>query len=45
MEVARDDAKLMLARDPDLTGERGEALKVLLYLFEREDGVRLLRAG
>ena len=45
MEVARDDARLMLARDPELTGERAEALRVLLYLFEREDGVRLLRAG
>jgi ATP-dependent DNA helicase RecG len=45
MEVARDDARLVLARDPDLTSERGEALRVLLYLFEREDGVRLLRAG
>jgi ATP-dependent DNA helicase RecG len=45
MEVARDDARLMLARDPDLASARGEALKVLLYLFEREDGVRLLRAG
>ena len=45
MEVARDDARLMLARDPDLTGDRAEALRVLLYLFERDDGVRLLRAG
>ena len=24
---------------------RGEALRVLLYLFEREEGVRLLRSG
>jgi ATP-dependent DNA helicase RecG len=45
MEVARDDARLMLARDPELAGDRAEALRVLLYLFEREDGVRLLRAG
>ena len=45
MEVARDDAKLVLTRDPDLASPRGEALRALLYLFERDDGVRLLRAG
>jgi ATP-dependent DNA helicase RecG len=45
MQAARDDAKLMMARDPGLTGERGEALRVLLYLFGRDDAVRLIRAG
>lgn len=45
MQAARDDAKLVMARDPGLTGERGEALRVLLYLFGRDDAVRLIRAG
>jgi ATP-dependent DNA helicase RecG len=45
LEVARDDARLILSRDPDLTSERGEALRVLLYLFGRDEAVRLLRAG
>jgi ATP-dependent DNA helicase RecG len=45
MAVARDDAALILARDPDLAGERGQALRVLLYLFERDEAVRLLGAG
>ncbi|MDR3497094.1 MAG: ATP-dependent DNA helicase RecG, partial [Ancalomicrobiaceae bacterium] len=45
MEVARDDARLVLARDPDLASPRGEALRTLLYLFERDEGVRLIRAG
>jgi ATP-dependent DNA helicase RecG len=45
MEAARDDAKLVLARDPDLRSPRGEALRQLLYLFERDEAVRLLRAG
>jgi ATP-dependent DNA helicase RecG len=31
--VARDDARLILTRDPDLKSPRGEALRVLLYLF------------
>ncbi|MCQ0986245.1 ATP-dependent DNA helicase RecG [Jiella marina] len=45
MEVARDDARLVLARDPELKGERGEALRALLYLFGKDEAVRLLRSG
>ncbi len=43
--AARDDARLVIDRDPELTGERGRALRVLLYLFERDAAVKLLRAG
>jgi ATP-dependent DNA helicase RecG len=42
---ARDDAALVLNRDPNLTSERGQALRHLLYLFERDEAIRLLRAG
>ena len=45
LAAARDDAKLALARDPDLETPRGKALRILLYLFERDEGVRLLRSG
>ena len=45
METARDDARLILTTDPDLTSRRGEALRCLLYLFGKDDAVRLLRAG
>jgi ATP-dependent DNA helicase RecG len=45
LQVARDDAGLVLARDPDLTSARGEALRALLYLFERDEAIRLIRAG
>jgi ATP-dependent DNA helicase RecG len=45
LEAARDDARLILARDPELTSERGAALRVLLYLFGRDEAMRLLRAG
>lgn len=45
LAIARDDAELILRRDPELAGERGEALRALLYLFERDEAVRLLRAG
>ena len=45
LEPARKDAQLILSRDPALTTERGEALRHLLYLFERDEAIRLLRAG
>ncbi len=45
LEAARKDAALILARDPQLAGPRGEALRILLHLFEREDAVRLIEAG
>jgi ATP-dependent DNA helicase RecG len=45
LEPARQDAALILARDPDLKTERGDALRHLLYLFERDEAIRLLRAG
>jgi ATP-dependent DNA helicase RecG len=32
--VAADDARLMLSRDPGLTGERGQALRMLQELFD-----------
>jgi ATP-dependent DNA helicase RecG len=43
--AARDDATLMLNRDPTLASERGQALRHLLYLFKRDEAVRLIRAG
>lgn len=43
--AARDDARLIVERDPALTSPRGQALRLLLYLFERDAAVRLLRAG
>ena len=44
LQTARDDAALTLNRDPELVSERGEALRCLLYLFERDEAIRLLRA-
>jgi ATP-dependent DNA helicase RecG len=43
--AARDDARLIMERDPTLTSERGKALRHLLYLFEKDEAVRLIRAG
>ncbi|MER2519642.1 MAG: ATP-dependent DNA helicase RecG [Bdellovibrionales bacterium] len=45
LEIAHDDAALVLSRDPNLESERGKALRTLLYLFARDAAVPLLRAG
>lgn len=45
LEAARDDARLYLTHDPMLVAERGKALRILLYLFEKENAVQLLSAG
>jgi ATP-dependent DNA helicase RecG len=45
LRMAADEAHLIAERSPDLEGPRGEALRTLLYLHERDAGVRLLRGG
>jgi len=45
LAAARDDAALILGRDPDLQTPRGQWLRILLYLFERDAAVRTLRSG
>ncbi len=43
--AAREDAALVLNRDPQLSSARGTALRQLLYLFARDEAIRLLGAG
>ena len=45
LTAARDDAALVLSRDPKLKSPRGQALRDLLYLFARDEAIRLLGAG
>ncbi|MCW5750310.1 MAG: ATP-dependent DNA helicase RecG, partial [Alphaproteobacteria bacterium] len=45
LEMARDETRLILARDPELSGPRGPALRILLYLFERDEAARTIRSG
>lgn len=39
------DSRRELSNDPDLKGERGSALKILLDLFDRSNPDRLLISG
>jgi ATP-dependent DNA helicase RecG len=43
--AARDDAGLVLTRDATLTTPRGQALRHLLYLFGKDEAIKLIRAG
>jgi ATP-dependent DNA helicase RecG len=45
LAIAQDDARLILTRDPALTSPRGQALRILLYLFQRDAAVRYARTG
>ena len=45
LPLAHDDARLLIGRDGGLASPRGEAARLLLYLFERDWGVQLLRGG
>jgi ATP-dependent DNA helicase RecG len=45
LSAAREDAALALNRDPNLSSPRGSALRHLLYLFGRDEAIKLLRAG
>jgi ATP-dependent DNA helicase RecG len=42
---ARDDAQRIVASDPGLTSPRGQALRALLQLFERDAAARYLGSG
>jgi ATP-dependent DNA helicase RecG len=45
LPMARQDAVLLLQRDPKLESPRGQAVKVLLNLFEQKEAIRTVRAG
>ena len=45
LAAARNDAQIVLSRDPELQSARGQALRTLLYLFGRDEAVRYLKAG
>ncbi len=42
MAAAQDDARLILTMEPELDGKRGAALRVLLYLHDRDAAIRYL---
>ncbi|MBU2982471.1 ATP-dependent DNA helicase RecG [Lentibacter algarum] len=45
MAVAQSDARKLLHDDPKLETERGEAARVLLWLMEQDQAIRLISVG
>ena len=45
LETATQDARLLVQNDPALTSDRGRAARHLLYLFEQDHGIAMMRAG
>ena len=45
LTMARQEAQIALERNPRLAGPEGAGLRALLYIFERDEAVRLLEAG
>lgn len=45
MALAQSDARKLLLDDPDLTTERGQAARVLLWLMEQDKAIRLISVG
>jgi len=45
MRMAQDDARLLLDQDPTLTSPRGQAVRLLLHLMERDKAMQLLSIG
>jgi len=45
LETAVQDARLLVQTDPALETPRGKAAQTLLYLFEQDYGIALMRAG
>ena len=43
--IAQSDAQILLDRDGGLSGQRGQAARACLYLFERDQAIGLLRSG
>lgn len=45
LPIAYDDARMFVESEGGMGGARGEAVRLLLYLFDRDFGVKTLRGG
>ena len=45
LAIARKDASVIIETNPNLEGERGDALRTLLYLFSEDEVFRTIRSG
>ncbi|SET73989.1 ATP-dependent DNA helicase RecG [Paracoccus homiensis] len=45
MATARKDARALLERDPELSSDRGKALRLLMWLMSQDESIRLIGIG
>ncbi|PYE86202.1 ATP-dependent DNA helicase RecG [Pseudoroseicyclus aestuarii] len=45
MALAQSDARALLERDPTLSSDRGRAVRMLLWLMEQDQAIRLISVG
>ena len=45
IHIANKEAKLIINKNPDLSGKLGEDLKILLYLFDQDKAIKLINSG
>ncbi|WP_171125106.1 MULTISPECIES: ATP-dependent DNA helicase RecG [unclassified Ruegeria] len=45
MAIAQTDARAFLAKDPKLSSDRGQAVRVLLWLMKQDQAIRLISVG
>lgn len=45
MKLAQLDARAFLERDPKMMSERGQAVRILLWLMEQDQAIKLIKTG
>ncbi|MFV0410705.1 MAG: ATP-dependent DNA helicase RecG [Paracoccus sp. (in: a-proteobacteria)] len=45
LQLAQSDARAFLERDPGMASDRGQAVRVLLWLMEQDQAIRLIKTG
>ena len=45
MEMAKDEARLIMTNDPSLNSQQGKALRNLLYIMGADEYIKLLSVG
>ena len=45
MAVAQTDARKLISEDPEMSGPRGQAARVLLWLLEQDKAIRMISVG
>jgi D-alanyl-D-alanine carboxypeptidase len=45
IKIANKEAKLIINKNPTLSGDTGDNLKILLYMFDQDKAIKLINSG